>query len=229
MSASELADERLDVPLERERLLRDRVEARLLAAITSGRMRSGQLYSAPTLADQLGVSATPVREAMVNLSRRGLVIVEQRKGFRVVDVTPDELRQSIVLREILEGGAMARLAGALPVADSEELYDQADEIVATADAGDIENYLTVDRRFHLRLLGYLRNPRLTEIVGDLRLTTRLVGISSRVGTEEFHASNREHRELLDHLYAGRADQARSLMEKHVRHSLGVWAGVDEAE
>ncbi|MFE1904847.1 GntR family transcriptional regulator, partial [Streptomyces gardneri] len=74
-----------DLNASRERL-RDQVAHALRAALISGELRPGVVYSAPTLAEDFGISATPVREAMLDLAREGLVEPVRNKGFRVTEV-----------------------------------------------------------------------------------------------------------------------------------------------
>src|SRR4051795_2428322 len=71
--------------------LRDSVANALRAAVISGELKPGEVYSAPMLGARFGVSATPVREAMLDLVREGLVISLRNKGFRVTEVSADAL------------------------------------------------------------------------------------------------------------------------------------------
>ena len=96
------------------RNLRAHVEQALSAAIITGELAPGTLLTVPTLAAQFNVSATPVREAMLNLEKRGFVEAVRNKGFRVTDVSEDDLRQIVGVRRLLEPEAMQQLAGALP-------------------------------------------------------------------------------------------------------------------
>ncbi|MEK9665318.1 MAG: GntR family transcriptional regulator, partial [Candidatus Nanopelagicales bacterium] len=82
--------------------LRERVAESLRAALVSGRMAPGTTYSIPALAEQFGVSATPVREAMLDLVNEGIVAPVPNKGFRVVELSDEELDQVTELRRLLE-------------------------------------------------------------------------------------------------------------------------------
>ena len=78
--------------------LRDEVHEALRAALITGRMKPGVLYSAPALAEMLGVSATPVREAMLDLVKEELVVAVRNKGFRVTEVSDRELDERLIGR-----------------------------------------------------------------------------------------------------------------------------------
>ena len=79
------------VPLPEQRSLREQVTSALRAAVISGEMRPGVVYSAPSLAARFRVSATPVREALLDLVKEGLVVSVRNKGFRVTEVTDRQL------------------------------------------------------------------------------------------------------------------------------------------
>ena len=89
-------------PLPKAASLRETVTQILRAAIISGEMAPGEVYSAPALGARFGVSATPVREAMVDLSREGLVQTVPNKGFRVTAVSEAELDDIAALRMLIE-------------------------------------------------------------------------------------------------------------------------------
>ncbi len=204
--------------------LRVRVERMLSLAIISGELAPGTLLTVPTMAEQFAVSATPVREAMLDLEKRGFVETVRNKGFRVTAVSDELLHDIVEIRLLLEPPAMARLAGAFPVERLESLRAQADAIVAGARSGDLTAYLLADQRFHLDLTALLGNPVLVDTIADLRERTRLVGLVSMVETSMLHTSAEEHHRLLDHLAAGDAEAAADLMRQHIRHATGWWAG-----
>src|SRR5439155_3131698 len=82
--------------------IRERVGRALRAAIVSGEMEPGTVYSAPSLGARFGVSATPVREAMIDLVREGLVEIVPNKGFRVTAIDEADLDQITELRLLIE-------------------------------------------------------------------------------------------------------------------------------
>lgn len=213
--------------LDKSRSLRERVEQAIAAAIISGEMAPGELFSAPALAARFEVSATPVREAMLNLEKRGLVKAVRNKGFRVTDVDSESLSQLAEVRQLLEPAAMALLAPRFTRQMAAAARVQAAQIVAGAVNEDLAAYLEADRTFHLMLLGYLGNPYLVEIVADLRERTRLVGLKSLLNTDRLEASAQEHHEIVDLLQAHEAEAVQKLMHRHISHVTGWWSGEDE--
>jgi DNA-binding GntR family transcriptional regulator len=204
--------------------LRSRVENSLASAIISGKLEPGTLVSVPTLAAQFAVSATPVREAMLNLEKRGFLESVKNKGFRVTKISATDLDEIAQLRRWLEAPAMHIVAERLRGASLDSYRALADRIVTTAAQVEFENYLATDSAFHLALLELTGNGRLVELVAELRKQTRMVGLVNMSETEELKKSALEHHELLDLLVEGKGDAAEELMVRHIRHVLGWWAG-----
>ncbi len=94
--------------------LREQVLQRVRAEIISGQSLPGTMYSVPSLAASLGVSSTPVREALLELSRGGLVEPMRNRGFKVVEPTLTELRNLFDMREVLELHAAVLVAANPP-------------------------------------------------------------------------------------------------------------------
>jgi DNA-binding GntR family transcriptional regulator len=207
--------------------LRARIEQAVAAAIVSGEMAPGEIFSAPGLAARFDVSATPVREAMLNLEKRGFVKAVRNKGFRVTEVDRELLTRLAEVRHLLEPESLAQLAGRFTPEMATDARALADAIVAGAANEDLAGYLEADRRFHLLLIGYLGNPYLSEIVADLRERTRLVGLTNLLHTDRLEASAQEHHGIVDLLERHDADGVRELMHRHIGHVTGWWSGAEE--
>ncbi len=207
--------------------LREQIESRLASRIVSGEIPPGAVLTVPTLAGDFGVSATPVREAMLNLARRGFLRPMRNRGFEVTEVSEDELNQLCEVRTLLEAPPMRRLAGRLDEATATELRDLAARIVDAGREGRFTEYLTADTTFHLRILELTGNAKLVEVVRELRQQTRLVGLAHLAETDALMATALEHTELVDLLVAGDGEGAEALMRRHIGHVGGVWSGRDE--
>lgn len=208
--------------------LRENIELSLSAAIVSGELAPGSLVSVPTLARQFEVSATPVREAMLNLEKLGFVKPVRNKGFRVTEVSRDDLRELVQIRRWLEAPAMVEAASVMDAESAERFRDLAFSISSAAERSDFYEYLSADADFHLALLELTGNRRLVDLVGELRRQTRLVGLVALRDTVELQRSAHEHHELIDLLVQGRGAEAQKLMHEHIGHVMGWWAGVPEA-
>ncbi|MFJ6694676.1 GntR family transcriptional regulator [Streptomyces sp. NPDC091272] len=203
--------------------LRDQVANALRAALIAGELRPGSVYSAPGLAADFGVSATPVREAMLDLAREGLVEPVRNKGFRITEVSERDLDQYSEIRALIEVPVIGQVTRTATREQLEALRPVADEIVAAAREHDLIGYLEADRRFHLTLLGLAGNERLVETVGDLRKRSRLYGLTRLDERNELVPSAEEHIELLDLMLTGDAEAAEACMARHLGHVRSLWA------
>jgi DNA-binding GntR family transcriptional regulator len=204
--------------------LRDEIIQTLRAAVISGELRPGVIYSAPSLAAQFGVSATPVREAMLDLAKEGLIDTVRNKGFRVTELSEKDLDDLSELRALIEVPTVRRITEAgVPPAVIEELRPLATAIEVAATSGDLITHVAADMQFHLKLLALAGNPHLVETVRSLRARSRIYGLRSLADRGELVPSSHEHAELLDLIAAGDAAGAETLMDRHIRHVRGIWA------
>jgi len=202
---------------------REKVVDVLRAALVAGELRPGQVYSAPALARRLGVSATPVREAMLELVKEGMVEIVPNKGFRVTAVSDRQLDEYTHVRSLIEIPTTVGLATAADPGDLKALRPLALEIVSAATKGDLIEYVEADLHFHVRLLALAGNDHLVEVVRDLRRRSRLYGLTALVEAGRLKASAEEHLELLDALLARDAEAVREVMTRHLGHVRGLWA------
>ncbi|MFE2599414.1 GntR family transcriptional regulator [Streptomyces sp. NPDC059396] len=207
------------------RNLREEIIETLRAAVISGQLRPGVVYSAPSLAEQFGVSSTPVREAMLDLVREGLVEAVRNKGFRVTELSEQDLDDITRLRALIEIPTVRRIAEAgVDPAVIERLRPLAAGIEDAARRQDLIAHVTIDMEFHLTLLGLTGNSYLVETVRSLRSRSRIYGLSILAAHDQLVPSSHEHAELLDLIEAGDADGAEELMQRHMGHVRGIWAG-----
>jgi DNA-binding GntR family transcriptional regulator len=207
--------------------LREQIAAALRGSIVSGQMEQGITYSVPTLAERFGVSATPVREAMLDLVKEGLVEPIRNKGFRIVVASDQDLDEVTQLRQLIEPPTVAYVANSICAQSVARLRAMAEEICQRAAAGDIISYLEADRVFHLEILALAGNRRLVESVNLLRAQTRLYGLSRLAAEGTLVTSAAEHLELLDAMEAHDGASAERLARRHIGHVRGLWANRTE--
>lgn len=205
---------------------RERVADALRAALIAGELRPGEVYSAPSLANRFGVSATPVREAMLDLAKEGLVDTVPNKGFRVTAVSDRQLDEYTQIRALVEIPTVVELARTADRVSLEALRPAAREIVTAAVAGDLIAYVEADTRFHLGLLALAGNAHLVEVVADLRKRSRLYGLTALVEAGRLLASAEEHLQLLDALLERDDKAVHAIMTRHLGHVRSLWAATD---
>jgi len=204
--------------------LRDQARRAIRAGIIAGNIEAGEVITVRTLAAQLGVSATPVREAVLDLANEGLLLPIRNKGFQVPTLSDEDLQEILDIRLLLEVPAMVQLAGRLSEERCRHFRALAAAIGESATAGDVVGFLEGDREFHLGLLNEIGNERLTDMVALLRDQVRLYGVPHLAEEHQLSDSAEEHAALLEAVERGDGLLAEQLMTRHLQHTRGIWAG-----
>jgi DNA-binding GntR family transcriptional regulator len=204
----------------------------LRAAVITGELAPGSLYSVQTLADQLGVSRTPVREALIKLAQQGMVRFERNRGVRVLLTSLHDLEEVFALRLLLEPPAVQRAVARLDVTHRRELRRTFTHMEKAAKADDEFTMFEHDRRFHRTLLEVAGNARLAAFVDGLRDMVLRRGVSTARGSRSLDEIVGEHRAILELAEAGDAEGAADAMRAHIHHTaellIAQEAGADGA-
>lgn len=230
MSTHDLSPDSQLTPLKRPLNLRETVLEQLRTEIVTGRLKAGEVVSAPALGQALGVSATPVREAMMDLAREGFVETIKNKGFRITSMTGKDLDDLTQIRLLLEPPVMPLIAGKIPRRAIPDLTRLADACLRAAEREDLEGYLRTDREFHALVLSFSTNEQLVELATTLRTRTRLFGIDRLARAGKLAESSLEHHRLIELLVDGDGKAAEKLLYDHISHARTIWAtGGDSPE
>ncbi|MEV7471146.1 GntR family transcriptional regulator [Streptomyces kronopolitis] len=190
----------------------------LRSDILDGRVQPGSRLVQTELATRLGVSTTPVREAIQDLAREGLVTLDPHRGAFVRSLSLAEVREIYELRIVLEPMLLRRTAAQLDKADldrAEHLYEQ------MAEEHDLSRWAELNREFHHILFAPAEDSRLAGIIAGLRdSATPYVALSLREPDQREH-SNAEHVELLGLLRAQDIDTAEELTRQHLASTLAI--------
>lgn len=155
-------------PIVPKESLTEQVTNKIRAAIVSGEMKPEEHYSAIAISERLGVSRTPVREALQLLEKEGIVTVAKNRGVRVNQISLDDIIEVFQVRLIIEPPAAARAVLNASDRDLEKLSELHSEMIKIGQTGDGRATLEADKKFHLYLLGLANNAKLDGIVGELR-------------------------------------------------------------
>lgn len=217
--------------------LRAQVATALRDEILAGRLPTGRDFTVKEIAEQFGVSATPVREALVDLSAQGLLDVEQHKGFRVHEFTLTDYRAMVEARRLVYDGVFHRAAaagGKLPGPTAPEqpasVRRRADAARTAALAGDVDVLIGYDLRYWRELSGLLSNPYICDFLDRLRVQCWMFTVpwlrrESRLSGRLWSG----HRELADAVEERDAEAARRLVDEYNRHALQLVEGGDGRE
>lgn len=213
-----------------ESTLRQRAYDHLQRMLLSGELHSGSLVSEQSLAAEIGMSRTPVREAIRTLEQEGVLEQVPRYGTRVRKLERRDLMELYELREAIEPFAVAKAATAVLPEDIVSLRSLCDEIGKLArelkhtkhpllNAPQMQRLLSADLGFHLILLRVSGNQRMMKIVSDSRLLTGIFRTQRQAHTQAvLEQTHREHCAVLTAVEAGDGAAARRAMATHIRAS-----------
>jgi DNA-binding GntR family transcriptional regulator len=193
----------------------------LRALILAGDLTPGSRLAQAELAERLGVSRTPVREALRRLAGEGLVEFHANRGFWTADLGLEAVLRRLEVRLLLEPG-IAALAAERHVNEDVDELERA--ITREAEAGDAVGAHDASREFHILLARATANPELERTIEALWIVE--VGrrlMARRTVVEDWRGHDvREHRGILAAVRAGKAATAAELMDQHVRAALRHW-------
>ncbi len=203
--------------------MRSQIADSLRASVITGEMQVGTVYSVPTIAEQFGTSITPVREAMLDLANEGLVEPVRNKGFRVKELSAEELDHILQVRLMLEPEAAAQICGKVSPADTRKLRALADDIIKAAKAQDLIGYVNSDRAFHGFLLELTGNSSLVRTVLNLRDQSRLLGLRHLASKGLLADTTHEHHDMIDAIESNDKVRVRKIVSEHLGHVRSDWA------
>jgi DNA-binding GntR family transcriptional regulator len=191
--------------------------------ILTGDIAQGSVLNQAQLAQEIGVSTTPLREALRRLAAEGLVQLESHRDARVASLTADEARDLYVIRENLDPLAAGLAAESRTPADVDRIQAALALLTPLHDAADL-GALTVHRDFHRTVYAASHNPLLIGILEglwDKADRYRQIGLQSQKDSEKDRIRvQEEHIQIADAVIAGDAIRARETMHRHVVGSLG---------
>jgi DNA-binding GntR family transcriptional regulator len=171
------------------------------------------------LAEDLGVSTTPVREAMRDLATEGLLQMDPHRGAIVKQLSYAEIREIQDLSQLLEPEAMRRVASVI----SDRALDQAEALAVQMESEqDMGRWADLNRRFHAALISDLEGTRLARIMKGLRDSAApYIGLALQEPDSQLDDANRDHRMLLKVLSERDGEQAAQLAVKHAALTIKV--------
>jgi DNA-binding GntR family transcriptional regulator len=203
----------------------------LRSRIIAGSLPPGMRLDYQKLAVELGLSTTPVREAMGHLASEGFVELIPRLGAVVKQLARQDLIDLFGVREAIETYAAARVAGRLSsrrIEQMEALWQGMEQAIAqlpetpgaVLSGAELGAWLERDRAFHLTMINAMENDRLSKLASDGQLHLVIFNAAHSGHTRALLVNaNREHRAILDALKSGDALEASRLIGEHVRNSL----------
>jgi DNA-binding GntR family transcriptional regulator len=183
-------------PLERLGTLQERAYRKIKDYLVSGRLEVETIYSGNRFADLLGVSRTPVREALLQLSAEGLLVFVEGLGFKVKTYSPKEIRDIFEARRAIETYVVGQIAGSLDRDALRGLEENLKQLSARAGQRDPYRFLETDREFHMSLVRRAGNRLLESIMDAIRNHVSVLGLSALAREGRARQVVREHGDIV---------------------------------
>ena len=208
--------------------LRDVVFNTLRRAISTGEFAPGERLMEISLANRLGVSRTPVREAIRKLELEGLVIMIPRKGAQVAKITEKSLRDVIEIRCVLEEFAASLACERITEEGKEKLKEAHRQFVEAAQTNDIIDIVEKDEQFHDAIFQATCNDRLITIINNLREQFYRYRMEYVKDIEQHSVLVTEHEQLLHAIFNQDSETAKQIMRTHLKNQQeGVIQAIQE--
>ena len=201
------------------RALYEEVAELLRQRIFKRELEPGSWIDELKLAEEYGISRTPLREALKVLAAEGLVTMKVRRGAYVTEVSEQDLVDVYHLLSLLESDAAGVVALKATDAELAELLALHEALEAAT--GDADEFFAVNERFHMRVLELANNRWRDQMVSDLRKVMKLNRHNSLLKSGRIQESLQEHRAIVAALRARDAQAATAAMQEHFRRGLNA--------
>ncbi|HIY55257.1 MAG TPA: GntR family transcriptional regulator [Candidatus Dorea merdavium] len=197
--------------------LRDVVFNTLRQAILRGELKPGERLMEIQLANKLGVSRTPVREAIRKLELEGLVLMIPRKGAEVADISEKSLKDVLEVREALEELAARLACDKITKEGINRLKEAAQDFRSALKSNDITQMAEADVRFHDVICNATENQKLGQLLNNLREQMYRYRIEYLKDQQVYEKLLSEHEEIIRHIEKGEKDEAARVVSRHIEN------------
>jgi len=213
-----MSERLLPVQLESYRALGEIVFDALREAIISGRLKPGERLMEVQLAEELGVSRTPVREAIRKLELEGFVVTVPRKGAYVSGISIKDIADVFEIRAALESLACGLAAERATKEELELLERSVVSVSESADRDDLDGWVHTDTDFHDIIYQASRNERLVQIINNLREQIQRFRATSLAFPGRMKIAVDEHRKMVEAISVRNVSLAQALAQEHIENA-----------
>ncbi len=215
MRSNEISSQKLAKSLS----LKDKALLIIKTALINGDIKEEVIYSVPNLAQQLGISSTPVREAILELVKDGLLTSVPNKGFKLLKYDDNKLSQITEIRVLLEVRVSVEIAKNIKKSDLDILRKYAQDTLEYAQEDKLIEFLQADREFHIHFLGLANNPFLVEITENLRDRARMSVLQFLIKSGRLRQAAQEHISIVDALEKKDLANVAKFVEGHINLTI----------
>lgn len=201
--------------------LRDVVFHTLREAILKGELRPGERLMELQLAEKLGVSRTPIREAIRMLEQEGLAVTIPRRGAEVAKMTEKDMQDVLQVREALDELAAGIACELITQEELEQLEQAMKDFEYAVSTRDLKQIADTDMLFHDKIYQATRNPKLVNILNNLREQMYRYRVEYLKDEENYPVLLKEHREILEGFMTKNKTLVTDSMRKHVENQAAA--------
>lgn len=212
---------KFEVSMDEYLPLRDVVFNTLRQAILRGELKPGERLMEIQLANRLGVSRTPIREAIRKLELEGLVLMIPRKGAEVAEITEKNLRDVLEVRSALEELAVQLACDRIKQEDIENLKQAAKNFEAVLGSADITKIAEADVAFHDIIYNATDNTRLIQLLNNLREQMYRYRVEYLKQKECHPKLMSEHLDIIQAIENGERDRAAKITSQHIDNQVAA--------
>ena len=199
--------------------LRDEVFYELRDRILKGELKPGDRLLEIRLAEQLGVSRTPVREALRLLEKEGLAVNIPRRGAQVARMTQKDLSDVLELREVLDDLAITKACTNINDEIIKKLNDALAVFKEAVSGGDLSEIVSADEAFHNVIYEAADNPRLMSLLDNLKEQMYRFRFAYVKGEKNYDVLIREHQLMIDGLKDKDEKSVKETMRTHLKNQM----------
>lgn len=217
----------LSIDLDSYKPLREIVFTTMRQAIIEGDFKPGQRLMEVQLAEQMGVSRTPVREAIRKLELEGLVVMVPRKGAYVAGLSSEDIKEVVEIRAVLEGLAAKQASKNSTQEDIDKLENILVGFEKAAAENNIIDLINYDTEFHDVIYKAAKNTKLIQMINALREQVQRYRVAYFTQIHKIDVLIVEHRNMLDAIVSKDAFKAREIAERHIATTEELIAVIEE--
>ena len=185
-------------------------------SIINGALQCGEIYSENVLSKNMGISKTPIHEALLELSHKGFIEILPKKGFLIKDLSEKEIRDIYGFRLALEKEVVLQ---AIKKAKNEDYFFLESILSGVQDCDDLMRFMEEDIHFHRHLAQLTDNEQIIKALGRIWDLCLWVGFRALSTTYGSHGVLKEHFEILNSIKDKNVESAQAAIENHVNHSM----------
>ncbi len=204
------------IKIQEPKLLSEDIVDSIKTAIIKGKFKPGERISEGELAESMGISRTPLREAFRKLENEGFITIIPRKGAIVTDIDPEEASDLYIIKGNLEGLAARLATPNITEKDIKKLEKINDELRELIDSNDLEAFYRLHRKFHMLFVKSSGNNRLIQMISNLNDHFKRFGIVSLTLPGQFQQTLQQHEEIIEAFKEGDELNAEEKVKRNVQ-------------